>query len=261
MTDISRKDLYKGRPEKLLTRSLPQKAGRNRQGRITVRHRGGGVKRLYRIIDFRRNKYDISAKVETIEYDPNRGALIAKLLYKDGERRYIIAPQGIKRGNEVVSSAGKLPLNVGNRMKLKYLPVGTSVHDLEIYPGAGGKLIRAAGGQAQVAAYEGKYTTLKMPSGEVRKILSESAATIGQVSNAERRNIVWGKAGRRRKLGRRPHVRGAAMNPVDHPHGGGEGRAPIGLKHPKTPWGKIARGVKTRKRKKHSNKLIIKRRK
>lgn len=245
-------------PEKSLTVPLKKKAGRNNQGRLTVRHRGGGHKRKYRIIDFKRDKDGIPAKVATIEYDPNRSARIALLHYVDGEKRYILAPLGLKVGQEVISGPDA-DIKVGNALPLRNIPVGTMIHNIELYPGAGGQLVRAAGTAAQLLAKEGRYAHVRMPSGEVRLILQDCRATIGQVGNVEHENITIGKAGRSRWLGRRPTVRGVVMNPVDHPHGGGEGKSPIG-RNPVTPWGKPALGVKTRK-KKPSDKFIVKRRK
>lgn len=245
-------------PEKSLTVPLKKKAGRNNQGRLTVRHRGGGHKRKYRIIDFKRDKDGIPARVATIEYDPNRSARIALLHYVDGEKRYILAPLGLKVGQEVISGPDA-DIKVGNALPLRNIPVGTMIHNIELYPGAGGQLVRAAGTAAQLLAKEGRYAHVRMPSGEVRLILQDCRATIGQVGNVEHENITIGKAGRSRWLGRRPTVRGVVMNPVDHPHGGGEGKSPIG-RNPVTPWGKPALGVKTRK-KKPSDKFIVKRRK
>jgi len=250
--------ITKKKPEKKLMLYLKKKAGRGSQGRITVRHRGGGVKRLYRILDFGQEKINIPAKVVAIEYDPNRTAFICLLEYKDGEKRYRIAPYDLKIGEEVVCQE-KAEIKTGNRMKLKNIPVGTPVYNVEIEPGRGGRLARGAGTSVRVVSREEEYTFLEMPSSEVRKVSQECFASVGQVSKPEHRFIIIGKAGRKRKKGIRPTVRGSAMNPVDHPHGGGEGRAPIGLKHPKTPWGKPALGVKTRK-KKWTDKNIIKRR-
>jgi large subunit ribosomal protein L2 len=249
-------------PEKGLLAPLPSRAGRSAtSGRITTRHKGGGHKKLYRIIDFKRDKINIPARVVSIEYDPNRPSFIALLNYADGEKRYIIASHGMKIGDEVLTSENGAP-KIGNRLKLKNILVGAQVHDIELNPGAGAKLIRSAGSFATVLANEGGYTNLKMPSGEIRIVLSECYATIGQVSNPEHNTQNLGKAGRMRWLGVRPRVRGTAMNPPDHPHGGGEGRTPIGLRRgPKTPWGKQAIGVKTRKNKKWSDKFILKRRK
>jgi large subunit ribosomal protein L2 len=246
--------------EKKLTKSFHRKAGRNK-GKISVRHKGGGHARRYRIIDFKRNKIDVPARVASIEYDPNRSAFIALLNYQDGEKRYIIAPDGIKVGNKVIS-AEKAPLEAGNAMLLKNILVGTQIHNIELLPGQGGKMVRSAGSFATVMANENGYTNVKMPSGEIRKIRDNCRATIGQISNSEHGTIIIGKAGRSRWMGIRPAVRGSAMNPCDHPHGGGEGRAGIGLRRgPKTPWGKQARGVKTRRAKKWSDKFILERRK
>lgn len=252
--------LTKKEPEKKLLLSLKKKAGRGASGRITVRHRGGGVKRLYRIIDFGQEKLNLAAKVIAQEYDPNRTSFICLLEYEDGEKRYQICPQELKIG-DVIICAEKTEIKTGNRMKLKNIPVGTPVYNIEIEPAKGGKLIRGAGTSASVIAQEGRHTHLVFPSSEVRKIFGECYASIGQVSFPEHKFIKIGKAGRSRLKGRRPTVRGSAMNPVDHPHGGGEGRTPIGLKYPKTPWGKPALGVKTRNKKKWTNKLIIQRRK
>jgi len=253
------KFLTKKEPEKKLLKPLKKKAGRARSGRITVRHRGGGVKRLYRIVDFGQEKLNVSGKVIALEYDPNRNAFLMLVEYEDGDKRYLIAPHNIKIGDEIICSE-EAELKIGNRMKLKNIPVGTMVYNIEIQPGQGGKLVRSAGTSAKVLAHEGKYSHLEMPSKEIRKILSECFASIGQVSNPEKRFEKIGKAGRRRLKGWRPTVRGSAMIPADHPHGGGKAKAPIGLKHPKTPWGKPALGVKTRKRK-WTDKYIIKRRK
>lgn len=247
------------RPEKSLTAGLHKKAGRNNNGRITSRRRGGGHKRLYRIIDFKRDKTGIAATVATIEYDPNRSARIALLRYADGEKRYILAPVGIKVGDPVVSGEGA-DIKPGNALPLAKIPVGTLVHNVELHPGRGGQFCRSAGTYAQVVAREGKYVTLRMPSGEVRKVLAAAIASIGQVGNIQHENISLGKAGRNRWLGRRPKVRGVAMNPVDHPLGGGEGRS-SGGRHPVTPWGVPTKGYKTRDRKKASSKLIVNRRK
>ncbi|MBM7853829.1 large subunit ribosomal protein L2 [Desulfohalotomaculum tongense] len=251
-------EITKTEPEKSLLQPLKKNAGRNNQGRITVRHRGGGHKRMYRIIDFKRDKDGIPAKVAAIEYDPNRSALIALLHYADGEKRYIIAPKDLQVGS-YVESGPEADIKVGNALPLANIPVGTMIHNIELHPGHGGQLVRSAGAAAQLMAKEGKYVTIRMPSGEMRLILQTCRATIGQVGNVDHENITIGKAGRQRWLGRRPTVRGVVMNPVDHPHGGGEGRSPIG-RHPVTPWGKPALGARTRK-KKHSDKLIIKRRK
>ncbi|WP_062305137.1 50S ribosomal protein L2 [Alicyclobacillus sendaiensis] len=246
-------------PERSLLVPLKKKAGRNNQGRITVRHRGGGHKRMYRIIDFKRNKDGVPAKVATIEYDPNRSARIALLHYLDGEKRYIIAPHGLKVG-DVVMSGEDVDIRVGNALPLRSIPVGTIIHNIELYPGHGGQLARAAGASAQLMAKEGDYAQVRLSSGEVRKILLSCRATIGQVGNLDHENITLGKAGRSRWLGRRPTVRGSAMNPVDHPHGGGEGKAPIGRKSPMSPWGKPTLGKKTRKKNHPTDKYIVRRR-
>lgn len=250
-------EITRDEPEKSLILPLKRKGGRNFRGKITVRHRGGGHKRLYRVIDFKRNKDDIPAKVASIEYDPNRAARVALLHYADGEKRYIIAPLGLKVGAAVISGPNS-DIKTGNCLPLKNIPLGTQVHNIEIYPEGGGQMVRSAGGSAQVMAKEGKYVTLRMPSGEMRRILEGCRATIGQVGNVEHENITIGKAGRSRWVGKRPANRGVVMNPVDHPHGGGEGRSPIG-RNPATPWGKPALGARTRK-KKPSDRLIIKRR-
>ncbi|EHC18115.1 ribosomal protein L2 [Fischerella thermalis JSC-11] len=252
-------EITKTEPEKSLTKYVHRAKGRNNQGRITSRFRGGGHKRLYRIIDFKRNKRDIPAEVIAIEYDPNRNARIALLQYQDGEKRYILQPNGLKVGTTVIAGVNA-PIEDGNALPLSNIPLGTSVHNVELTPGKGGQIVRSAGATAQVVAKEGNYVTLKLPSGEVRMIRRECYATIGQVGNIDARNLSAGKAGRNRWKGRRPHVRGSVMNPVDHPHGGGEGRAPIGRSGPVTPWGKPALGLKTRKPKKPSSKLIVRRR-
>ncbi|GEA26287.1 50S ribosomal protein L2 [Microcystis aeruginosa NIES-4325] len=253
------KEITKTEPEKSLTHHKHSKQGRNNRGVVTSRHRGGGHKRLYRIIDFRRDKRDIPARVAAIEYDPNRNARIALLFYKDGEKRYIIAPAGLGVGDTVIAGENA-PFEVGNALPLSRIPLGTEVHNIELVPGRGGQMVRAAGGFAQVVAKEGDYVTIRLPSKEVRMIRRECYATIGKVGNAEARNISLGKAGRTRHRGQRPHVRGSVMNPVDHPHGGGEGRAPIGRSGPMTPWGKPALGRKTRNKKKRSSDLIVRRR-
>ena len=258
MTGHTFEEITKTEPEKSLLRPLKKKAGRNVQGRITVRHRGGGHKRMYRLIDFKRDKHGIPARVASIEYDPNRSARIALLVYADGEKRYIIAPLGLRVGDTVMSGPDA-EIHVGNALPLERIPLGTQVHNVELYPGRGGQLVRAAGTSAQVLAKEGDYVTLRLPSGEVRLVRKECMATIGQVGNVEHGNIRLGKAGRKRWLGRRPHVRGSAMSPRDHPHGGGEGRTPIGLPGPKSPWGKPTLGKKTR-RNKATDKYIIRRR-
>jgi large subunit ribosomal protein L2 len=256
----STKLLTNKEPEKKLLLSFKKRAGRARSGEVTVRHRGGGAKRLYRIIDFGQEKINIPAKVVALEYDPYRTAFIALLEYQDGEKRYVLAPQGLKVGDEVLT-AEKTEIKPGNRMKLKNIPIGILIYNIELSPRQGGKLVRGAGTTAKILAHEGGYTHIEMPSKETRKIPEECFASIGSISHPEHRFEILGKAGRIRHLRRRPIVRGAAMNPVDHPHGGrGGGKRPIGLKHPKTPWGKIARGVKTRRRK-HTDKYIIKRRK
>lgn len=267
MTGIDFSLLTKKRAEKRLVKYLRRSAGRSvSSGRITVRHKGGGVKKLYRIIEFAQTKMNLPAQVIALEYDPNRTAFIALLEYPSTgsgqvpERQYIIAAQDLKVGDQVLF-APKTPLSIGNRLQLKYIPVGTNVYNVELEPGKGGKMVRSAGSSAAVLAQENGYTNLKIPSTEIRRVKDECFATIGMVSNPENRYYTIGKAGKSRHKGRRPHVRGSAMNPVDHPHGGGEGRQPIGLKHPKTPWGKPALGVKTRNTKKWTNKLIISRRK
>jgi large subunit ribosomal protein L2 len=261
MTGIDFSLLSKEKSEKSLLINIKRRVGRSKSsGRITVRHKGGGVKKLYRIIEFSQKKMDAPAKIIALEYDPNRTAFIALIEYLDKERQYIIAPQDLKVGDEIIFSEKAL-LKTGNRMKLKNIPVGTMVYNIELEPGKGGKIVRSAGSSAQVLAMEENYVNLKMPSTEVRKFSNECFASLGSVSNPENRYYRVGKAGKSRLKGRRPHVRGSAMNPVDHPHGGGEGRQPIGLKHPKTPWGKPALGVKTRNRKKWTNKYIIQRRK
>lgn len=252
-------EITKTEPEKSLVEILKSKAGRNNYGKITVRHRGGGHKRKYRIIDFKRDKVGIPAKVASIEYDPNRTANIALLNYADGEKRYIIAPNGLKVGDTVISS-DDADIKVGNALPLKNIPVGSFVHNIELKAGKGGQLVRAAGNAAQLMAKEGNYAQLRLPSGEVRLIRIECKATIGQVGNVEHEILSIGKAGRKRHMGFRPTVRGSVMNPVDHPHGGGEGKAPIGMPSPMTPWGKPALGYKTRNKKKASGKFIIKRR-
>lgn len=252
-------DITRSEPEKSLTKSNHRVKGRNNRGVITSRRRGGGHKRLYRLIDFRRDKHNIPAKVAEIEYDPNRNARIALLYYQDGEKRYILHPAGLQVGKSIISGPDS-PIEIGNALPLNNIPLGTGVHNVELIPGRGGQFVRAAGATAQVVAKEGKYVTLKLPSGEVRMLRRECYATIGQVGNIDERNLSLGKAGRSRHKGRRPMVRGSVMNPVDHPHGGGEGRAPIGRSGPVTPWGKPTLGAKTRKPKKKSNALIVRRR-
>ncbi len=258
MTREDFSSLDKKRPEKSLVIPLKKKSGRGSGGRITVRHRGGGAKRLYRLVDFARKKTDILAKVIALEYDPNRTAFIALVEYEGGEKAYYLAPDGLKKGDEVITN-DKAELKLGNRMKLKNIPIGTEIYNIELIPQGGGKIVRSAGSLAKVMGVDGKYTHIKLPSTELRKIHQECFASIGAVSRPEHRYTKLGKAGRKRHKGVRPTVRGLAMTPHDHPHGGGEGRAGIGLKHPKTPWGKIALGKKTRKRK-NTNKFIIKRR-
>ncbi len=260
MTVSTFEEITKEEPEKSLLAPLKKTGGRNNQGRITVRHRGGGHKRMYRIIDFKRDKIGVPAKVAAIEYDPNRSARIALLHYVDGEKRYIIAPLGLQVGDTVVAGP-EADIKPGNALPLRNIPVGTMVHNVELVPGRGGVMARSAGTSAQVLAKEGKYAILRLPSGEQRLVHLDCMATIGQVGNVDHENISIGKAGRSRWLGRRPHVRGVVMNPRDHPHGGGEGKSPIGRKHPMTKWGKPARGVKTRNPRKPSSRFILKRRK
>ena len=259
MTVLVSDEITCNQPEKSLLVSLKKNAGRNAHGKITVRHRGGGNRRKYRIIDFKRNKDGIPAKVATIEYDPNRTANIALLNYADGEKRYILAPVGLKVGDTVLSGP-TADIKPGNAMALKDMPVGTVVHNIELKPGKGAQLVRSAGVSAQLMAKEGKYALLRLPSGEMRYVSINCRATIGQVGNIEHGNVVIGKAGRKRHMGIRPTVRGSVMNPNDHPHGGGEGRSPIGRPSPVTPWGKPALGYKTRKKNKASDKLIVSRR-
>ena len=260
MTVSSFDEITTDKPEKSLTVRLTKTGGRNQQGKMTVRHRGGGHKRLYRIIDFKRTKDGIPARVATIEYDPNRSARIALLNYADGEKRYILAPNGLKVG-DVVESGAEADIKPGNALPLKNIPLGTVIHAVEMKIGKGAQLVRSAGTSAQLMAKEGDYALLRMPSGEIRRVHINCRATIGQVGNLEHENITIGKAGRSRWLGRRPETRGIAMNPNDHPHGGGEGRSPVGRKSPMTKWGKIAMGKKTRRKKKASNRLIVHRRK
>lgn len=260
MTVSAFDEITKKEPEKSLVVSLNKSGGRNSQGRITIRHRGGGAKRKYRIIDFKRNKDGIPGKVAAIEYDPNRTANIALIHYVDGEKRYILAPHKLKVG-DIIESGENADIKIGNALKLKHIPVGTTVHNVELKPGKGAQMVRSAGAEAQLMAKEGKYAQLRLPSGEFRLVSVECRATIGQVGNITHELITIGKAGRSRHLGKRPAVRGSAMNPVDHPHGGGEGRTPIGMPSPMTPWGKPALGVKTRKKNKKSNDYIVRRRK
>ena len=259
MTSLTYEEITTNKPEKSLLAPLKCKGGRNNNGRITTRHQGGGHKRAYRIIDFKRNKDAIPARVATIEYDPNRSANIALLNYADGEKRYIIAPKGLTVGMEVVSGS-EADIKVGNCLRLRDIPEGTFVHNIELKPGKGGQLARSAGTSAQILGIEEKYAIIRLASGEVRKILADCRATIGQVGNEDHSLVNYGKAGRNRWKGIRPTVRGSVMNPNDHPHGGGEGRTPVGRKSPMTPWGKKAMGVKTRKNKKASTKLIVRRR-
>ena len=257
VTDYS--ELSKNGPEKSLLRSLNKKAGRNSYGRITVRHRGGGNRKKYRIIDFKRQKFDVPGKVLTLEYDPNRSSHIALVGYSDGEKRYIIAPQGLTVGQEIMAGTSA-DIKVGNALPLSSIPVGTFIHNVELYPGKGAQLARAAGNMAQLMAKENKMALLRLPSGELRNVPEECMASIGQVGNIDHENVKIGKAGRKRNMGWRPTVRGSVMNPCDHPHGGGEGKSPVGRPGPTTPWGKPALGYKTRSKKKTSNKFIVKRR-
>ena len=260
MTVLDYKEITKKTPEKSLLAVKKEKAGRNSYGRITVRHQGGGNRQKYRIIDFKRRKDNMEATVIGIEYDPNRSANIALIQYEDGEKAYILAPQGLTDGDKVISGE-TADIKVGNCMPIDSIPVGTLIHNIELNPGQGGKLVRTAGQSAQLMAKEGKYATLRLPSGEMRKVLAKCRATIGVIGNADHENVKLGKAGRKRHMGWRPEVRGSVMNPVDHPHGGGEGKAPVGHAGPMTPWGKPALGYKTRNKKKASNKFIVKRRK
>ena len=259
MTGSDFSEITKSTPEKSLLASKKKTAGRNNQGKITVRHHGGGNRQKYRLIDFKRNKEGVPAKVIGIEYDPNRTANIALICYADGEKAYILAPQGLTDGMTVMNGA-EAEIRVGNCLPLSAIPVGTQVHNIELYPGKGGQMVRSAGNSAQLMAKEGKYATLRLPSGEMRMVPIVCRATIGVVGNGDHNLINLGKAGRKRHMGVRPTVRGSVMNPNDHPHGGGEGRAPVGRPSPMTPWGKPAMGLKTRKKKKQSNKLIIRRR-
>jgi len=258
MSVTSFEDITRTKPERSLLKPLRKKAGRNVQGRITVRHRGGGHKRRYRVIDFKRDKFAIPARVDSIEYDPNRSARIALLVYADGEKRYIPAPLGLKV-NDIVESGPDADIQVGNALPIASIPVGTMIHNIELHKGKGGQLVRSAGASAQVLAKEGKYAQVRLPSGEVRLINVKNLATIGQVGNTDWGNVRLGKAGRSRWLGRRPTTRGSAMSPRDHPHGGGEGKAPIGMPSPKSPWGKKTLGKKTRRRK-DTEKWIVRRR-
>ena len=258
MSVLTFEEITKKTPEKALTETLKKNAGRNKQGKITVRHQGGGNKVKYRIIDFKRNKLDVPAKVAAIEYDPNRTAFIALLHYVDGEKRYILAPLDLKVGDTVIASA-KADIKPGNALPVANIPVGTLIHNIEIKPGKGGQLVRSAGAYAQLMGKEGAYAQVRMPSGEYRKVPMNAMATIGTVGNTDHSNVRIGKAGRKRHMGVRPTVRGVVMNPCDHPHGGGEGKSPVGMPAPVTPWGKPALGLKTRKHKKYSNHLIVKR--
>jgi len=259
MSTLVNEDITTSTPEKSLLAPLNKKGGRNNTGRITVRHQGGGAKRKYRIIDFKRNKKDIVGTIATIEYDPNRSANICLVNYVDGEKRYILAPKGIKVGDKVMSGENA-DIRVGNALPLDKIPVGTFIHNIELYAGHGGQLVRSAGASAQILGREGKYVIIRFPSNEMRKVLGNCYATIGEVGNADHMNVNIGKAGRKRHMGILPTVRGSVMNPNDHPHGGGEGRTPVGRRAPLTPWGKIALGKKTRKNKKKSNDLILRRR-
>jgi len=258
MSVLTFEEITKKKPEKSLTEHIKKHSGRNSQGKITVRHQGGGNKKTYRIIDFKRNKKDIPAKVTAIEYDPNRSAFIALLTYADGEKRYILAPLDLKVGDMVVAGEN-VDIKPGNALPLRSIPVGTLIHNVEIKPGKGGQLVRSAGMSAQLMAKEGAFAQVRLPSGEVRKIPIDAYATIGTVGNTDHENVRIGKAGRTRHMGIRPSVRGVVMNPCDHPHGGGEGKSPVGMPAPVTPWGKPALGYKTRKHKKYSNRLIVKR--
>jgi large subunit ribosomal protein L2 len=251
-------EITKDKPEKSLLRPLKKQAGRNNRGKITVRHRGGGAKRRLRVIDFRRDKTDIPGRVAAIEYDPNRSARIALIFYADGEKRYILAPVGLNVGDTVISGSNA-EIKPGNAMPMRSMPTGTQIHNIEMQKGKGGQLVRSAGGSAQLMVKEGEYALIRLPSGEIRRVRSECLATVGQIGNVEHQNISLGKAGRKRYMGWRPTVRGSAMTPRDHPHGGGEGRAPVGMPGPKTPWGKPALGYKTRKPK-ASDQMIVKRR-
>jgi len=259
MTGATFEEITKGKPEKSLLLPLKKRAGRNSQGRITVRHRGGGAKRRLRIIDFKRDKPGVPGNVAAIEYDPNRSARIALIHYVDGEKRYILAPLSLSVGDKIVSGDGA-EIKPGHNLPLRLIPSGTMVHNIELQRGKGGQLVRSAGMAAQIVAKEGKYTLIRLPSGEARRINSDCSASIGQVGNVDHQGIKLGKAGRKRWMGWRPTVRGSAMTPRDHPHGGGEGRSPIGMPGPKTPWGKPALGLKTRRKNKASDRLIVKRR-
>ena len=259
MSTLVNDEITKTTPEKNLVVTVKKNSGRNNQGKITVRHQGGGAKRKYRIIDFKRNKLDVPGTVSAIEYDPNRTANIALISYKDGEKRYIIAPNTLKVGDVIVSSENA-DIKVGNTLPIMNIPVGTVIHNIEMRPGKGGQLARSAGSSAQILGREGNYVLIRLTSGETRKILGVCKATVGEVGNLDKELVKLGKAGRKRHMGIRPTVRGSVMNPNDHPHGGGEGRAPVGRKQPMTPWGKPALGLKTRKNRKTSTKFIVKRR-
>ena len=258
MSVLTFEEITKKTPEKSLTTDLRHRAGRNNQGKITVRHQGGGARRKYRIIDFRRQKDGIPATVKAIEYDPNRTCFIALLFYADGEKRYILAPLGLKVGDTVMSGP-TADIKPGNCLPIANIPLGTLIHNVEIKPGKGGQMVRSAGVAAQVMAKEGAFAQVRLPSGEVRKVPMTARATVGQVGNTDHSNVRIGKAGRKRHMGIRPTVRGVVMNPVDHPHGGGEGRAPVGMPAPMSPWGKKTQGVKTRKHRKYSDKMIVSR--
>jgi large subunit ribosomal protein L2 len=260
MSRVDNSDITTSSPYRPLLQAKNQKAGRNNNGRITVRHRGAGHRKSYRLIDFKRNKFDIPATVETIEYDPNRNCRISLVCYADGERRYVLHPEGLKVGEQIMSGES-VEIKVGNAMPLSAMPLGSTIHNVELTPGKGGQMVRSAGTSAQLVAKEGRYATLRMPSTEMRKVLINCYATLGSLDNAEYKNIKLGKAGRKRWMGFRPTVRGSVMNPCDHPHGGGEGKAPIGRPSPVTPWGKPTLGKKTRNKKKASTKLIVRRRK
>ena len=259
MSTLINDEITTNKPEKSLLAPISKKAGRNNQGKITVRHQGGGEKRKYRIIDFKRNKFDIEGTVASVEYDPNRSSNICLINYADGEKRYILAPKGIKVGMKVISSENA-DIKLGNTLPIANIPVGTTVHNVELKPGKGGELARSAGSSVQILGREGNYVLVRLTSGEVRKVLGTCLATVGEVGNEDYGLVKLGKAGRKRHMGVRPTVRGSVMNPNDHPHGGGEGRAPIGRSGPMTPWGKPALGYKTRKKNKHSNKMIVRRR-
>jgi large subunit ribosomal protein L2 len=259
-TVIDFSNLTKKEPEKSLTKGYQRSKGRNNQGKITIRHKGGGHKKLYRFIDFKRNKFNIEGKVVSIEYDPNRNANIALISYRDGEKRYILHPESLNIG-DIIASGENSPIQVGNTLRLQAIPLGTEIHNVELIPGKGGQLIRAAGSSAKILAKENDFVILRLSSKEIRLVRKECLATIGKLSNSDSYNVVLGKAGRKRWLGIRPTVRGSVMNPVDHPHGGGEGRCPIGKPRPLTPWGKPALGMKTRRKKKRSTIFILRRRK